>query len=66
VLWGLHDKPTLRRTFLFNAMTDIADAAFLTSVIIRTDDVDVAARRSLGLAVGGCPLWWVAWWWAGR
>ena len=61
-----NDRTSLRRAFLFNAATDLADATMIAIPLIAHDEIDPAARRSMGFALGGCTMWLVGAWWTTR
>jgi len=63
---GLYSYTTLRRAFLFNAATDIADATMIAIPLIRDEGIDPAAHRCLGFALGGCSMWVIGAWWSTR
>jgi hypothetical protein len=61
-----HNTTLLRRAYLFNAATDLADATMIAMPLISDAGIDTAAWRSLGFSLGGCSLWLVGAWWTTR
>ncbi|MFT5684661.1 MAG: hypothetical protein ACI8RZ_005605 [Myxococcota bacterium] len=61
-----HNPTMLRRAYLFNAATDIADATMIAIPLATDAGIDPAAWRSLGFALGGCSMWLAGAWWTTR